>query len=299
MGTVKVPADVELADTLAFGLTARQLLLLAATGISAYGSYLLLAPLLPTPLALAAAVVVAAAGLLLALGRHQGMSGDQLALAVGRHLRTPKLRLLAPDGLPGPRTARAVPLDLPVRRVLESGLVELGDGDYRLLVAAHDTSFELRSPPEQQAFVDCFARFLDSRNEPFQLLVRSEPASLDPQAGRLDRLAADLPSELAAAVGEHARFLHDLTRTTTLTRRQVLLVVGSRQRDPELALAALARQAAEAGQLLAGAQIQLRPLDGAEAVRLLAAALDPPGPAAGSNLEGVIRVEPASAPASH
>ena len=298
MAAVKVPADVELTDTLAFGLTARQLLLIAATGISGYGSYLLAAPLLPTPIAAAAAVTVAACGLLLTLGRHQGMSGDQLALAAARHLRAPKLRLLAPDGLATPSSSRAVPLDLPIRRILESGLVQLADGSHRLLLEACGTSFQLRSPLEQDAFVEGFARFLDSRSDPFQLLVRSEPASLDPHADRLDQRTTHLPRELAAAAGEHARFLRDLARTTTLLRRRIVLVLGSRQREPQLAQAALNRQAAEAAQLLAGAQIHLHPLDGTEAAALLAAALDPPGPTAGSHLEGVIHADPASAPAS-
>lgn len=44
MASVKVPANVELRDRLAFGLTAKQLAILAAAAVSAYGSFLLLAP---------------------------------------------------------------------------------------------------------------------------------------------------------------------------------------------------------------------------------------------------------------
>jgi hypothetical protein len=65
-------------------------------------------------------------------------------------------------------------------------------------------------------------------------------------------------------------------------------VLGSKQREPDLAAASLGRQAAEAAQILAGAEVALRPLRGEEAAALLAASLDPPGPTAGSDLEGVI-----------
>ncbi len=121
MAGVKVPADVELRDRLAFGLTAKQLAVLAATAVGAYGSFLLLAPLLPAPAAVAAMAVVAAGGVLLALVRHDGLDGDQLALALARYLRTPKRQLLAPDGLPAklpaaPRQPKTAPLDIPVRR---------------------------------------------------------------------------------------------------------------------------------------------------------------------------------------
>ena len=105
MAAVKVPADVELEDRLAFGLTARQLALLAATALSAYGALPApAAPLLPTPLAARrAAAVVTVGGMLLALVRHDGLSGDQLALASPASHR-PKRQLLAPER--PPRAAR-------------------------------------------------------------------------------------------------------------------------------------------------------------------------------------------------
>jgi hypothetical protein len=292
MSAVKVPADVELEDKLAFGLTARQLALLAGSGVCAYGAYLLLTALVPAPVALAAPLLVVTCGLLLALGRHDGMSGDQLALAVGRYMRAPKQQLLAPDGLPAPLArrspARAATLDIPVRRILRNGLVQLTDGSHCLLVEARGSSFELRSQVEKTAFVDCFARFLNSRAEPVQLTVRSEPASLTPHAARLEAAADGLPRELAAAAREHATFLRKLAHETRLLRRRIVLVLGSPQRDPELASASLTRQAAEATQILAGAEVALRPLSGEQAASLLSASLDPPGPTAGSDLEGVI-----------
>src|SRR5438128_1984612 len=121
MEAVKLPADVELEDRLAFGCTGKQLALLAGTAVSAYGAFLLLAPLVPATLALAAALLVAALGVVLALVRHQGVSGDQLALALARFALTPKRRVLAPEGLPsrlagGPRQRRLAPLDIPIRR---------------------------------------------------------------------------------------------------------------------------------------------------------------------------------------
>src|SRR5438128_10881077 len=105
MAAVKVPANVELKDRLAFGLTAKQLGILAATAVSAYGSFLLLAPLLPAPVAVAAMALLAAGGVFLALVRHDGLDGDQLALALARYPRAPKRQLLPPEGVPAPPPA--------------------------------------------------------------------------------------------------------------------------------------------------------------------------------------------------
>ncbi len=60
-----------------------------------------------------------------------------------------------------------------------------------------------------------------------------------------------------------------------------------------LAEVALARSAGQAAELLAGAEIELRPLDGEQTAAHLARCLDPPGPPAGSHLEGVIHAHTA------
>jgi hypothetical protein len=290
---VKVPADVELEDRLAFGLTGKQLALLAGAAVAAYGSFLLLAPLLPTALAAAAPLLVAAGGGVLALLRHDGLSGDQLALALARFALTPKRQLLAPEGLaarlPGaPRQPRLSPLDVPIRRVLASGLVELADGSHCRLLTAAGTSFELRSADEQLAFVTAFARFLNALADAVQIVVCSEPASLAPQADRLARPDQGQTPGLRAAALDHARFLHSLAETQPLRRRRILLVLRSRERGREPAEVALARLAADASELLLGAGVALHPLDGDQAARLLAASLDPPGPLEGSQLQGEI-----------
>lgn len=294
---MKVPADVELEDRLAFGLTGKQLALLAGAAVAAYGSFLLLAPLLPTPLAAAAPLLVAAGGGLLALLRHDGLSGDQLALALARFAFTPKRQLLAPAGLPprlpgAPRRPRLAPLDIPIRRVLASGLVELADGSHCRLLAARGTSFELRSPDEQQAFVAAFARFLNALADAVQVVVRSEPASLAPHADRLTDANDGQTAALQAAALDHARFLRSLAETRPLRRRRILLVLRSRERRREPAEVALTRLAADATELLLGAGVALHPLDGDAAARLLAASLDPPGPLEGSQLQGEIHAHP-------
>jgi hypothetical protein len=297
MAVVKVPSDVELEDRLAFGLTGKQLALLAATAVSAYGVYLILDPFLPGPVALAAMVVVAAAGIMLALVRHDGLPGDQLALAILRHTLAPKRRLLAPDGIPpplpgSPPQPRIAPLDIPIRRVLRSGVVQLTDQSHCLILDAQGASFELRSPSEQEAFVAAFQRFLNSRSDPIQITVQSEPTSLNPQAERLEHTAAFAPPRLRAAALDHASFLRSLTEHKPLLRRRVLLILRSREHDSDIATVTLTRLAREAVQLLQAAEVTLRTLDGEQATALLARSLDPPGPPDGTHLTGVIHAKP-------
>jgi len=300
---VRVPADVDLEDRLAFGLTGKQLLILAAAAVCGYGAYLLLHLMLPAPVAVAATALIAAGGMTLAFVRHDGLAGDQLALAVARHLLAPKHRILAPDGLPqplpgSPPGTRVAPLDLPVARILRSGLVELTDGTYCLLLTAQGASFALRPPGEQAAFVAAFSRFLNGLHQPVQILIRSEQITLEPHAQHLEDASNGLTGGLRSAAADHAHYLRTLASPDgrALRRRQIVLVLRTRHPEPELAEVALTRTADQAAELLAAAEVQLQPLNGEQAAALLTRALDPPGPVSGSHLEGVIHAAPQPTP---
>jgi hypothetical protein len=293
---VRLPADVELEDRLAFGLTIRQLTILGLAALLGYGLFTSVSALAPLPVAAATAAPVALAGAVLALGRRDGLSADRLALLAARHLTRPKRRVLAPEGFPAPLPGAPAqpalaPLDLPVRSVLRSGLVELVDGGFCLLLRASSTSFALRSEEEQAALVEAFGRFLNSTADPLEIVIASEPVDLEARAEALQREALELPNAALrrTALG-HARFLAQLGSEEEVRRREILLVLSSpRARERSTAQTALGRRAAEAVELLRAAGVELRPLHGAEAAQRLARLLDPPGPPAGSTLTGVVK----------
>ena len=291
---VRLPADVELEDRLAFGLTFRQLTVLVLAALLAYGVFISASSFLPLPVAAASAAPVALAGALLALGRRDGLPADRLALIAARYFSRPRRRVLAPEGLPtqlprSPSTPALAPLDLPVRTVLRSGVVELTDGSYCLLLRASSTSFALRSEEEQAALVEAFGRFLNSVADPLEVVIASEPVDLEARAEACERAALELPNAALrrAALG-HARFLSQLASGEEVRRREILLVLAARASDRHAAQTALERRAAEAIELLRAAGVELRLLRGEEAANRLAHSLDPPGPPAGSVVTGVI-----------
>ena len=294
-GRVRLPADIELEDRLAFGLTARQLGLLGTGAVTAYSLYLLAVQVVPLPLAAALAAPLALAGVLFALGRRDGLTGDRYVRAAVRFLRAPRRRVLAPEGIPAPprntpRRRPLAPLDLPVQTVLRSGLIELETGCFALVLRASSTSFALKSEEEQEAIVEAFGRFLNGVAEPLQIVVQSEPVDLDLRATALDRSAVDLDNAaLRRAAQGHARFLRQLATGEHVHRREILVVLGTRARERSTAQTALERRAGEAIELLHAAGVELRRIAGDEAAALLARSLDPPGPPRGAQLAGVVR----------
>jgi hypothetical protein len=293
---VKLPADLELEDKLAFGLTARQLLLLGACAVASYGLYTIAAAALPMPVAAALCAPLAIAGSVLSLGHKDGLPADRLARLALRYLTAPRRRLLAPDGLPAPlpgapRQPAVAPLDLPVRAVYRSGLVELADGSFCLLLRAASGSFALKSDEEQAALVEAFGRFLNGLADPVAIYVRSEPVDLAARAHSLEQTATTIARpELADAARAHARFLRELPSEGELRRREIFLLLTTRARAREASATrtTLERRSRETSELLRAAGIELSALDGEQTAALLAGAFDPPGPPVGSELDGVV-----------
>jgi hypothetical protein len=293
---IRLPADVEMEDRLAFGLTARQLLILTTIAVACYVMFSALSSVLPLPVAVALVVPLALLGIALALGRRDGLSGDRLALAAARHLSQPRRRVGAPEGLPprlpGPVAQPAASLlSLPVRGILRSGVIELVDGSSCLLMSAAGTSWALRSEEEQAALVEAFGKWLNSVVEPAAITVRSETVDLDSHQAKIRRAAGSLPNEaLRDCAATYAGFLGELAAEGEgLRRRQILLALTTNNSDRESAAATLKRRASEANTLLHTAGVELSQLSGEQAAALLPSVLGSPGPPPGSQLDGVIR----------
>lgn len=168
--------------------------------------------------------------------------------------------------------------------------MELADGASALLLAARGTNWALRSAEEQAALADAYARWLNSLIEPTTITVRSEPVDLAGHASTIEQTSRSLPHPaLRRCAHTYARFLTELaSEGDGLRRRQIVVVLSTRNRKRESAKGELTRRASETTALLAAAGVELEALDGQRAAALLLGALDPPGPPAGSHLDGVI-----------
>ncbi|UJW32605.1 PrgI family protein [Saccharothrix sp. AJ9571] len=312
---VRIPADVDREDRVLANLTARQLAILAVTGILLYGGWTLTRAAVPLVVFLVVAIPIGVGAAVLALGQRDGVSLDRLLLAAVRQRLQPRRRVAAPEGvraapswLAGQTEAEVSPaaLRLPAEGVTEAGVIDLGTDGVAVVAVASTVNFALRTPGEQEALVAGFGRYLHSISAPVQVLIRAERLDLSRQIGELREAAASLAHpRLEAAAREHAAYLDQLSRTTDLLRRQVLLVLrepvrapgpadglggpsplarlrARRSRAAEVSDSArrsaetrLVRRLAEAGELLAPAGITVTTLDAGQATAVLATACNP------------------------
>lgn len=239
---VRIPADVDRPDTVLAHLTARQLLILAVTGIVLYGVWSAVRAFVPVLVFLIPAIPLAAGATFIALGKRDGLPLDRLLLAAVRQHLSPRVQVAAPEGIhpapawladratryDGQEAAPASPaaLRLPAESVTEAGVIDLGTDGITAIAVCGTVNFALRTPAEQDALVAGFGRYLHSLTTPAQILVRCQRLDLTAQIDELRQRAASLPHPaLEAAAREHADFLDQLAADTDLLSRQVLLVL--------------------------------------------------------------------------
>lgn len=250
---VRIPADVDREDRVIGPLTARQLLILAVTGIVLYGAYTLTREFVPLVAFLIVAIPIGVTAAFLALGQRDGIPLDRLVLAALRQRLSPQHRVAAPEGIrPVPEwlgsqvantssTGRAkrkesadaaasavspAALRLPAEAVTDTGVIDLGRDGVAVVAVCSTINFGLRTPAEQESLVASFGRYLHSLTAPVQVLVRAERLDLSGQIAELREQAGGLPHPaLERAAREHAEYLDQLGRATDLLRRQVLLIL--------------------------------------------------------------------------
>ena len=291
---VPVPADIELPDKLVAGLTARQTVITAVAVLVIWAGFEATRTLMPLPVFAALAAPVAVAAAALAIGQRDGLTLDRLLAAAWRQARSPRRMVAAPEGVPavpdwvapglarqaGPPPAVVTP---PWQALAPDGVIGLGDDGAAAVCAVSTINFALRSPAEQEALTAAYGRWLHSLTGPAQILIRTGRADLATAITRLREDAPALPHPALehAALG-HAAFLAALGASRQVLTRQVLLVTREPGRAapgrPGGAAGRAAQRAAEAARLLAAADLQARPLDGAQVTALLSAACDPGGP---------------------
>lgn len=283
----RVPVDVERPDKIAFGLTARQLVILTVTALVLYAAWTAVATRVHPLVFTAAALPIAGGAFFLAIGRRDGIALDGWLLAGWRHRRAAH-RLVPAEGPirpapawvsttqgPGDRLPLPVPLRLPATGVTGDGLIDLGPDGTTGLVTASTVAFGLRTPAEQNGLVGGFARWLHSLDGPTQILVRAEPVDLTYVADRVVAQAPSLPHPaLEDAARSHVAFLDDLAARRELLHRQVTVALRS-ERGPGFSL----HRAGEAVRALSACEVTASVLDAPDAAAVLSAALNPTGAA--------------------
>lgn len=248
-GQVPVPADIDIADKVLFGLTVRQVIALAPSGLAAGLLWKALGPVVPPEVAMVVAALPVVVGAVLILGRVDGLGLDRLLLAAAVMPRRPlaagrgeRAALRASGAAAGPK---AGVLTGPVRAVAEDGAIDLGGAGTARAVAIGHVNFDLRDRAEQTALVAAFASLCNGIEAHLQVTVATRPVDL---AVYCDDLIANAPARVSDSAREHAAWLADLVRVQQLLDRQITVTVRAQGTEAaDQAAAAVTDFAAQIG----------------------------------------------------
>jgi hypothetical protein len=278
----RVPADVEAPDRIVWGLTARQVAILAAAAATGYLIFRAVGTLVPLPVAAALLIPLAGVSVALALGRRDGLPLDGWLWAAIRYRRAPRRAAPMPEGATAaPGWAPAVPADappavlrLPADAIGDNGVIALGNGGAAVLVAATTVNVGLRTGAEQAALVGSYGRWLNSLTGPVQVVVSAQRVDLTSHALRVADAAQSLPHPaLADAALDYSDFLLDVAQhRDPLWRTVTIACTATGERG---AAAEAMRRAEHTATALSTLGAQTRVLDGATATAVLTAAVDP------------------------
>ncbi len=278
-----IPADVEAPDKLVYGLTARQVAILAVAAAACWLLWRALGRLVPPQLAVAGLVPVAAVAAGVALGRRDGLGMDAWLLAALRQRRAPHRLVPAPEGVSAPpgwapqlpdrdMPAPAV-LRLPAQAIGGDGVVDLGGGRAGCLVAATTVNIGLRTGDEQAALLAGYGRWLNGLTGPVQVVVSAQRADLTGHALRVaDAAQAIQVPALADAAADYAQFLLEVAARRDPLARTVTVVCTA---AGHTAAADAVRRAEQAAAGLSALGVEVRVLDGGAVTAALTAAVDP------------------------
>lgn len=190
----RIPADVDTPDKIVYGLTARQLAILAVAAVIGYGIFRTVGTLLPQPVLVAILTPLAGAATVLALGRRDGLSMDVWLLAAIRHTRSPKRLAPAASGRRSTAPAWAPATDepvapvpvlrLPAKAISDAGVIDTGPHAVAL-VACTTVNIGLRTGDEQAALIGGYGRWLNSLSAPVQIVISAQRVDLSSHAQRI------------------------------------------------------------------------------------------------------------------
>jgi len=277
---VRVAADVEAPDRILYGLTARQVAIIATAAAASYLLWRAVGAVLPLPVLAVAVIPLLGVATALALGRRDGLPLDAWIWAAIRYRRGPRRAVPAPEGITAaPSWAPAVAGDdgprpavlrLPAHAIDDSGVIGLDHGAAALVAA----TTVLRTGGEQAALVGGYARWLNSLTGPVQVVVSAQRVDLTSHAQRVADAAQTLADpQLADAALDYADFLLDIAdRRDPLWRTVTIACAATGERG---AAAEAMRRAEHTAAALSALGSQARVLDGPTATAVLTAAVDP------------------------
>jgi hypothetical protein len=223
----RFPSDLDRADQILAGLTARQLGILGAGILVMWATFMSLHDVLSIVGAGAACAPIGVCAGVLSAHAPDGTPMERFLWRAFRYVSSPKRLVLAPSGIAErARWRRRIgAIGLPVRAVTPEGFLDLGKRGTAALCRASAVHYHLRSKGERAALARAMGRGFNSLERPVQILVAAHPIDAESLVADLERNADYLPHpRLSAACRQYTEYFRSLLESRDVLRHEVFVV---------------------------------------------------------------------------
>jgi type IV secretory pathway VirB4 component len=109
---------------------------------------------------------------------------------------------------------------------IRDGIVIMGDGSFRAVIACQSVNFDLMSPEEREAVEFSYQGFLNSLYFPIQIFIRSSKVDMRPYIEKLDKIRSEHDNMLLALLmDDYIGYMSDIAMQTNIMDKRFYIVV--------------------------------------------------------------------------
>jgi len=117
-------------------------------------------------------------------------------------------------------------------RGVDGNVLELPDGEYRLIMQTSSINLELKSEAEQDAIIETYQKFLNSLACPIQIVVQIREVDIDKYLEDYRKRVKDETVEVYKQQSEvYQKFVRDLIKTNKILTKHFFVVVPYTDRN--------------------------------------------------------------------
>ena len=109
---------------------------------------------------------------------------------------------------------------------IHDDVVVMKDGTLRAVLIASSVNFSLKSEDEQEAMIQGYMSFLNSLDEPVQIVVQSRKLNIDDYLNRLKEKEKEIANELLKTqIADYRQFISELVELGEIMQKKFFVVV--------------------------------------------------------------------------
>ena len=131
------------------------------------------------------------------------------------------------------KTKKTVQEWLPLKRILENGIIELKDNSYVKIIKIKPINFNLKSELEQEAILNSYKIFLKTCNFHFQILIQSNKEDLSKHIQKINKNLVQENSLIQNISKQYVQYIKNLNHDKKSSTKNFYIIIKEKNENKE------------------------------------------------------------------